>query len=178
MATIKPLSKRTRIAIASLSLSAAGLVSLVAHEGYTDKAVIPTKGDRPTVGFGSTFREDGSPVQMGDTTTPAKALARTLAYVAKDGEALRSCVKVPLHQAEFDLLQNHSYQYGVKTTCSSVMVRRVNAGDYAGSCKGYLEYKKAGGYDCSTLIDGQPNKRCWGVWERSKWRHDQCMSVQ
>ena len=34
-------------------------------EDYTDRAVIPTKGDVPTVGFGSTRHEDGSRVQMG-----------------------------------------------------------------------------------------------------------------
>lgn len=174
MATGKPMSNRTRVAIASLSLSAAGLVGLVAHEGYTDRAVIPTKGDRPTVGFGSTFREDGSPVQMGDTTTPHKALQRTLAYTANADARLRACVKVPLYQLEFDLLQNQAYQYGIASTCNSVMVRRVNAGDYAGSCAGYLQYKFAAGYDCST----PGNTRCRGVWERSKWRYDQCMSVQ
>ena len=35
---------------------AAAFGALVTHEAYTDKAVIPTKGDRPTVGFGSLRR--------------------------------------------------------------------------------------------------------------------------
>lgn len=185
MATDRTPVSKTRIAIASLALSATGLVGLATQEWYTNNAVIPVKGDKPTLGFGSTTHEDGTPVRMGDTTTPPKALARTLAYVAKDGDALRSCVKVPLHQIEFDLLQNHSYQYGVGTTCRSAMVRRANTGDYKGSCSGYLEYKfipEAQGsklkYDCSTRINGQPNKRCWGVWERSMWRYEQCMAVQ
>ena len=43
-----------RTFIGALALSAAGLIALVAHEGYTDKAVVPVPGDRPTVGFGST----------------------------------------------------------------------------------------------------------------------------
>ena len=72
--------KRTKIA--ALSLSAAALVALVAQEGYTDKAVVPVKGDRPTVGYGSTFRDDGSPVQMGDTITPIQALKRSHAHSA------------------------------------------------------------------------------------------------
>lgn len=171
-------SNRTRIAIAALSLSAAAFVGRAVHEGYTDVAIIPTQGDRPTNGFGMTERPDGSPVQLGDRTNPVQALQRTLAYTVKADARLKACVKVPLYQVEFDLLSDHGYQYGVGTTCNSVMVRRVNSGDYAGSCRGYLEYKKAAGYDCSTMINGQPNKRCWGVWERSKWRYDQCMSVQ
>lgn len=169
---------RSRIAIALLSLSAAGFVARVAHEGYVETATIPTKGDRPTNGFGMTERPDGSPVQLGDRTNPVEALQRTLAYTQKADARLKACVKVPLYQVEFDLLSDHGYQYGVGTTCSSPMVRWANAGDYARSCRGYLEYKFAAKYDCSTLINGQPNKRCWGVWERSKWRYDQCMSVQ
>lgn len=167
-------SNRSRIAIAALSLSAAAFVGRAVHEGYSDVAIIPTINDRPTVGFGSTFREDGTPVQLGDRTTPVQALQRTLAYTVKADAKLKTCVKVPLYQVEFDLLSDHGYQYGVGATCNSVMVRRVNAGDYAGSCRGYLEYKFAAGYDCST----PGNTRCRGVWERSKWRYDQCMSVQ
>ena len=42
-----------RVLVAGLSLSAAAFVGLAVHEGYTSRAVVPTKGDRPTVGFGS-----------------------------------------------------------------------------------------------------------------------------
>lgn len=167
-------NKNIRIAVAALSLSAAGLVALVSQEGFTDRAVIPTTNDRFTIGFGSTYREDGSPVQMGDKTTPVAALQRTLAYTSRTDSKLRECVKVPLHQAEFDLLADHSYQYGISSTCKSPMVRRLNAGDYAGACRGYLEYKYAAGYDCST----PGNRRCSGVWARSMGRFDKCMAVQ
>ena len=44
--------KIKRSHVAGLALSASALVGLIAREGYTDKAVIPVKGDRPTVGFG------------------------------------------------------------------------------------------------------------------------------
>ena len=43
-----------RYAVASLTLSAAAFVSLLVSEGYTDKAIIPVKGDVPTYGFGTT----------------------------------------------------------------------------------------------------------------------------
>ena len=172
------ISKRTRIAIASLSLSAAGLFALVQNEWFTDTAVVPTKGDKPTVCFGMTQRPDGSPVRMGDKCAPVEGVKRTLDYTQKADSKLRECVKVPLQQEEFDLLADHSYQYGVGTTCTSAMVRSLNAGDYAGACAGYLRYKLAAGYDCSTLVNGAPNNRCWGVWQRSKDRFNKCMAVQ
>ena len=163
-----------RTAVAALALSATALVALVASEGYTERAVVPTKGDRPTIGFGSTFRDDGTPVQMGDTITVPQALARTLAHIEKDESALRQCVTAPLHQKEYSLLVDFSYQYGAKATCVSSMVRLANAGRYAESCGAYLRYRFAAGYDCST----PGNKRCWGVWTRQLHRHNQCMEAQ
>jgi lysozyme len=171
-------SKRARIAIGSLVLSAAGLVAKVAHEGWAPVATLPTQGDVPTVCYGMTQRPDGTPVKLGDKCMPVEGLQRTLAYTAKAGDKLRECVKVPLHQEEFDLLDDHAYQYGVGSTCNSPMVRSLNVGDYVGACAGYLQYKRAGGYDCSTLVNGQHNKRCWGVWERSLGRYNKCMAVQ
>lgn len=163
-----------RTHIAALSLSAAALVGLVAHEGYTDKAVVPVQGDRPTVGFGSTFRDDGSPVQMGDTITPQKAIARTLAHIQKDERGLKRCVTAPLTQGEYDLMADFSYQYGTAALCKSSIAKEANAGNYKASCDGYLKYRFVAGYDCST----PGNKRCWGVWERSKGRFDKCMAEQ
>ena len=163
-----------RTTVAALALSATALVALVTHEGYTERAVVPTKGDRPTVGFGSTFRDDGTPVQMGDTITAPKALARTLAHIQKDESALRQCVTAPLHQKEYSLLVDFAYQYGAKATCASSMVRLVNAGQYAQACSAYLRYRFAAGYDCST----PGNRRCWGVWTRQLNRYNQCIGAQ
>lgn len=165
---------KKRTAIGALGASAALLVALVAHEGYTDRAVVPTKGDRPTVGFGSTFRDDGSPVQMGDSITPVAALQRTLVHLQKDEAGIKRCVTAPLHPVEYDTMVDFSYQYGVPTLCKSSIVREANAGNYVASCEAYLRYRFAAGYDCST----PGNKRCWGVWARQKQRYEACMAVQ
>lgn len=163
--------KIDRRSIAALSLSAVALVGLVMSEGYSDKAIIPVKNDRPTVGFGSTFREDGTAVQLGDTITPQKAVARTLAHVQKDEGRIKQCVTAPLTQAEYDVMVDFSYQYGAKALCASTIVREANAGNYEASCRGYLLYKRVGGYDCSI----PNNKVCPGVWARSKERYEKCM---
>ena len=165
---------KTRLAIASLALSAAGFVGIVQHEGYTDRAVIPTQNDRPTVGFGSTFREDGSPVRMGDTITPQQAIARSYAHIAKDEAGLKRCITAPLHQAEYDTLVDFAYQYGAPATCKSQMVREVNAGRYTQACEGYKRYRYSGGFDCST----PGNRRCWGVWTRNLKRYQRCIEAQ
>lgn len=168
---------RRRTAIAALAFSLSGFVGLVGHEYYTDTAVIPTKNDRWTVGLGSTFRDDGSPVKQGDTINPVQAIKRSAAHIAKDEAGLKRCVTGPMTQGEYDVLVDFAYQYGVATTCASSMVRHVNAGDYPASCNAYTLYKRSGGYDCSTLINGQPNKRCWGVWTRNLARRDNCLEA-
>lgn len=169
--------KSTRTAIAVLTLSAAGLVGILSDELFVETAMVPTKNDRPTVGFGSTFRDDGTPVQLGDTIKPVPALKRSLAHIGKDEARLKQCVAAPLYQGEYDVLVDFSYQYGVAATCASSIVRHANAGNYVASCNAYTLYKYSGGYDCSTLVNGKPNKRCWGVWARNLARKDRCLAA-
>jgi lysozyme len=160
-----------RTSIAGLSLSAAALVGIAFHEGYTDRAIIPVKGDRPTVGFGSTFRDDGSPVRMGDTITPPQAIKRTLAHIQRDETALKQCVTGPLTQKEYDVLVDFSYQYGTTTACRSSIVRNINAGRYQEACDAYAKYRFVAGRDCSL----PENRRvCGGVWTRSLARQADC----
>ena len=49
---------------------------------------------------------------------------------------------------------------------------------YRAACDALLRFKYAAGYDCSTLVDGEPNKRCWGSWERQLERHANCLREQ
>jgi lysozyme len=78
---------------------------------------------------------------MGDTISPPKALARTLAHIQKDEAGLKRCVTGPVNQAEYDELVDNAYQYGVQATCASTMVREINAGNYVAACHGYTEYR-------------------------------------
>lgn len=162
-----------RLPIAALALSAAAFGGLVLKEGFTDRAVVPIPGDRLTIGFGSTFRDDGTPVQMGDTITAPQAVTRSLAHIAKDETALKQCVTGPLNQVEYDTLVDHAYQHGTASTCKSSMVRHINTGRYTDACASYLRYRFAAGKDCS-----DPANRCRGVWLRSQERHAKCMAAQ
>lgn len=160
---------KARLAVAALSLSAAGFVWIAQNEGYTDTAIIPTKGDVPTYGFGSTTRPDGSPVRLGDTITPVAALVRKLDYLQDGEDKLKACVRVPLSQAEYDLYVDLLYNIGPSAFCSSTIVRRLNAEDYAGACDAILMWRYVGKQDCSI-----PNKVCAGLWKRRLQSHEKC----
>lgn len=170
---------RQRIAVGLLTISAAGFATWQAHEGYTSSAVIPTKGDVPTIGHGSTRYEDGTRVKMGDTISRERAaiLARNL--MSQDERAFAASIPgVKLHQAEYDVYLDFTGQYGLGNWRGSSMRRELQAGRYVKACQALLRYRYAAGYDCSTRVNGQPNKRCWGVWTRQLGRFNQCMGAQ
>jgi len=163
---------RPRSALAVLALSATALVGLVANEGYSDKAIIPVPGDVPTIGFGSTTRDDGSPVQAGDKTTPPKALGKALRDVQVYESKLKQCVTVPLSQGEYDAYVDLVYNVGPTAFCGSQLVKTLNAGDYEGACAQILRWRFYKGKDCSL----PENKRlCGGLWTRRLAENRQCM---
>lgn len=126
-----------RLGIGVLTLSAAGLVGLVTSEGYTDRAVIPVKGDVPTVGFGTT-----QGVKPGDTTDPIRALARAERDVTKFEGAVKQCVHVELTQGEYDAYVRLAYNIGPTAFCGSTLVKRLNAKDYAAACAEISRFDK------------------------------------
>lgn len=156
-----------RTAIAALALSAAALVGIVAHEGYSDKAIIPVKGDVPTIGFGTTMG-----VKLGDTTTPPKALARALRDVQKYEGAIKQCVHVPLHQHEYDAFTSLSYNIGTTAFCRSTLVRKLNTEDYAGACNEILRWTFYQYKDCATPAYA---RRCGGLAKRRQDEYRTCI---
>ena len=166
---IRPPQRRT---VAALTLSAAALVGIVLHEGYTDRAVIPVKGDVPTIGFGTTSGVKLGDTTLGDTTTPPKALARALTDVQKFEGALKQCVTVPLAQHEYDALVSFSYNVGSRAFCQSTLVKKLNAEDYTGACAELLRWRFFQGKNCALPTNA---KLCGGLATRRQAEYRQCL---
>jgi lysozyme len=165
---------RPRLAVAGLSISAAAFITLVVSEWFTPIATIPVKGDRPTVGFGSTYHADGRPVKLGESITPVNALKTAKAHISKDEERFRNSLPdVELTQAEYDLYIDWTYQYGIGRWIKSPMRQHLLNTEYQLACDALLlpRYRTVAGYDCST----PGNKRCYGVWTRAQARHKRCI---
>jgi lysozyme len=152
--------KIPRKAITGLTLSAAALVGIVMSESYTDRAVIPVPGDVLTIGFGST-----AGVKIGDKITPHAALKRVLVDVQKFEGAVKTCVKVPLTQNEYDAYLSLSYNIGTGAFCRSTLVRKLNTGDYAGACSQILAWDK---------FKGKPLR---GLTLRREREYQQCLGL-
>ena len=156
-----------RRTLAALSLSAAALVGIVLHEGYSDRAIIPVPGDVPTIGFGTT-----AGVKLGDTTTPPKALARALVDVQQFEGAIKTCVTVPLTQNEYDAYVSFAYNVGRRAFCQSTLVKKLNLGDFKGACDELLRWRFFQGKDCAL----PENRRlCGGLVKRREAEYRQCL---
>lgn len=151
---------KKRIAVGVLSLSAAGLAAIMGHEGYSDTVYIPVSGDVPTVGYG--HADPNMPVGM---TITRKQAEEWLREDASEGEqAVRRCVRVPLSQAEFDVYTSFAYNIGSNAFCRSTLVKRLNAGDYAGACSELTRW---------VYVKGQ---RVQGLVNRREAEYRRCMS--
>jgi lysozyme len=124
-----------RTPIFGLGISGVALIGLLVAEGFRDHAYIPVAGDVPTIGFGTTEN-----VKMGDKVTVTQALNRAMVDVQKFEGAIKSCVKVPLHQYEYDAYTSLAYNIGSGAFCRSTLVKLLNQQKYDEACKQILRW--------------------------------------
>ena len=143
---------KIRTAVATLSLSAMGLVGIALHEGYRDRAYDDGVGVQ-TIGFGTT---EG--VKPGDRITVERALIRLAEDVSEHEAELRRCLKdVPLYQREWDAYVSWAYNVGVR--CDSTLVTKLKAGDYPGACAELSRWVYAGGRVLPGLVRRRAEER-------------------
>lgn len=98
-----------------------------------------------TIGYGWTQPVDGKPIRAGMTIkqeTAERLLKTGLLSYESDVSRL---VKVGLTQWQFDALVSFTYNLGARSLSTSTLLRKLNAGDYAGAADEFLRWNKAGG---------------------------------
>jgi len=154
---------KARIAIAALTLSAAGLVGVLSREDISLTAYAdPVHGWAvPTIGAGST---EG--VKKGDKITPLEAVVRADRELQVFSTRLKQCVgDVPMYQHEFDAYIRLSHNIGSTAFCNSTIVKRLKAKDYKGACDAILMWDKAGPVAKPSDRCSHPdNRTCRGIW--------------
>ncbi|WP_406808191.1 lysozyme [Enterobacter chuandaensis] len=98
-----------------------------------------------TIGYGWTQPVDGKPIRAGMTIKQetAERLLKT-GLVSYESDVSR-LVKVSLTQGQFDALISFTYNLGARSLSTSTLLRKLNAGDYAGAADEFLRWNKAGG---------------------------------
>ncbi|EPW7259895.1 lysozyme [Citrobacter freundii] len=98
-----------------------------------------------TIGYGWTQPVDGKPIRAGMTIKQetAERLLKT-GLVSYENDVSR-LVKVGLTQGQIDALVSFTYNLGSRSLSTSTLLRKLNAGDYAGAADEFLRWNKAGG---------------------------------
>lgn len=126
---------------------------VAAHEGLRLKAYLCPAGV-PTIGYGHT-----GGVRMGTTITQAQANAYLTMDLMTAGRGVRDMVDVPLSQGEFDALVSFTFNLGAGAVRKSTLIRKLNAGDYAGAAGQFKRwvYGKVNGRN--TVLNGLVRRR-------------------
>jgi len=128
-----------------METSQAGLDLIKQYEGLRLKPYLCPKGVA-TIGYGSTFYDDGRKVTLKDAEiTESRALELLANNLGKYEKAVNDYVKTTLTQNEFDALVSFTYNLGAGNLLSSTLLKKLNAGDKAGAANQFEAWNKAGG---------------------------------
>jgi lysozyme len=134
---------RARIVRGAVAIGAAGALLIKGFEGevlctYADPG---TRAAPWTIGFGHT----GPDVKPGQCITRSRAEELLRDDIRTAQAALSKCVRVPVSEPELGALTSIALNNGGAPICASTMVRKLNAGDYAGAAAEFLRWNRANG---------------------------------
>jgi lysozyme len=137
------------------SLSDQGARFVARFEGFESKPYDDPAG-HCTIGYGHLIhrgRCNGSePVELRAGISEARALEILRADAAVAAEAVRTSVKVPLTQEQFDALVSFTFNLGAGNLRSSTLLKKLNAGDYGAVPAELSRWNKAGGQVLGGLV--------------------------
>lgn len=135
-----------------MKISEQGLKLITSNEGlklkpYYDSVLVPT------IGYGSTYYEDGTKVTIKDAPITEERAVELLKNVVKTfEESINKLVKVKLTQNQFDSLVCFTYNIGISNFTNSTMLRLLNQGKYEEAAKEFSRWNKAGGKVLAGLV--------------------------
>lgn len=149
---------------AALGLSAAGLLLIATHEGFSPTPYKDT-GGVITNGFGNASRNPNKSV------TVVEALEDLKENSSVAGKAVSKCITAPITQGQYDAYVSFSYNVGTNSFCRSTMARKANQGDRLGSCNEFDRWVYVAGKDCRIK-----SSNCSGIVKRRTEEKNLCLS--
>ena len=128
-----------------MKISPRGLDLIKDFEGFSSSAYLDVV-NIPTIGWGNTFYEDGTKVKLGDQISKTDALKLLEVIANRDfADKIFPSIKVKVTQSQFDAMVSLAYNIGAGAFLKSTLLKKVNAGDFAGAGEEFLRWNKAGG---------------------------------
>jgi lysozyme len=108
----------------------------------------------PTIGFGSTYWDDGRKVKLTDEAI-TKEVGRQLLLrqLQNYANAVDRSIKVPIHPQMRAACISLAYNIGTGAFAKSTLVRRINAKDWANCPEAFKRYKIGGGRVLTGLLN-------------------------
>lgn len=130
-----------------MKISDKGIKFIAREEGLRLSAYLDASNPPvPTIGYGSTFYEDGSRVKMGDKISRERADQLFLNVVKQFENGVNKGLKREVNQNQFDALVSLAFNIGVAGFLGSTVLRRVNANPCDPSIRQAFEmWRNAGG---------------------------------
>jgi lysozyme len=100
----------------------------------------------PTIGWGNTYYEQGTPVRMGDKISQERANSLFLFIANKFADEVRKVIKTNLNENQFSALVCFAYNVGTGNLGKSTLLKKVNVNpNDATIANEFLRWNKAGG---------------------------------
>lgn len=147
-----------------VGLSAAGLLVIATHEGFSNKPYKDT-GGVVTNGFGN------ATITPHKSVTVVEALEDLKVNTSTAGKAVTKCVTAPVTQGQYDAYVSFAYNVGTNAFCKSTMAKKANAEDRVGSCKEFDRWVYVAGKDCRLK-----ESNCRGIVKRREEEKALCLS--
>ena len=130
------------------------------HEGFRSHPYLDQKGV-PTIGFGSTYYENGTKVTMADSPITMDQATQLMMHKLNSEfvPGVQKAVTVPLTQNQFDSLVDFAYNAGVGHLTTSTLLKKLNSGDYAGAADEFMKWTFAGGVENAGLKSRRIDER-------------------
>ena len=108
---------------------------------------------KATIGFGSCFYDDGTPVTLeDDPINEDEAVALLHSTLIQYEEAVDRLVQSELTQGQFDAIVDFTYNVGITAFKNSTMLKLLNKGDYEGAAGEFPKWVKGGGRTLPGLV--------------------------
>jgi len=130
-----------------MRISQTGIDLIKQFEGFRSKAYICPAGVL-TIGYGST----GKHVQPGMSINTAYGEKLLREDVSRFESAVNRLVTVPMSQGQFDALVSFAFNVGEGALAKSTLLRKLNAGDYAGAAHEFKRWNRGGGRVLAGLV--------------------------
>jgi len=144
------------VAVAALTLSAAGTGALLRDEGSVNRVYLDV-GGIPTVCVGHTVTVKRTPVGAQFSDAECSMLLKSDTAHAQAG--VKAAVRVPITQQQYDSLVSFTFNVGNSALASSTLVRKLNSGDCRGAAAEFPRWVNVQGRYSQGLANRRARER-------------------